>query len=77
MKKSKNLNPGYIFCPYIMVNNVMKINEDVFSPSKAINSRYAKTMVNGAYYGSILKDTRNNKRKKKLENIFEVKNPTE
>lgn len=34
-------------------------------------------MVNSAYYGSILKETRNNKRKKKLENIFEIKNPTE
>ena len=61
----KGNNQGIIFCPYIMVNNVMKINEDVFSPSKIINSRYATTMVNSAYYGSILKETRNNKRKKK------------
>jgi hypothetical protein len=40
-KKGNNLNPGYVFAPYIMVDNISEVIDSNFSPKKVISSRYS------------------------------------
>ena len=44
-KKGSNLNPGYIFAPYIIVDKPA-IVESNFNPAISISSRYSSTMIN-------------------------------
>jgi hypothetical protein len=45
-KKANNLNPGYVFAPYIMVDNIPEVLDSNFSPKKIISSRYSTPIVN-------------------------------
>jgi hypothetical protein len=45
-KKGNNLNPGYVFAPYIMVDNISEVLDSNFSPKKIISSRYSTPIVN-------------------------------
>ena len=44
-KKGNNLNPGYVWVPYIIVDNPT-IVESNFSPKMTISSRYSSTKIN-------------------------------
>ena len=44
-KKGSNLNPGYVWAPYIMVDKPA-IVESNFNPAMSISSRYSSTMIN-------------------------------
>ena len=44
-KKGNNLNPGYVFAPYIMVDNISEVIDSNFSPKKVISSRYSSTNI--------------------------------
>ena len=57
-KKGSNLNPGYVWAPYIMVDKPA-IVESNFNPSISISSRYSSIIIN----------TKIKKIKKILENI--------
>ena len=45
-KKGNNLNPGYVFAPYIMVDNISEVLDSNFSPKKIISSRYSSVIIN-------------------------------
>jgi hypothetical protein len=45
-KKGNNLTPGYVFAPYIMVDNISEVLDSNFSPKKIISSRYSTPIVN-------------------------------
>ena len=45
-KKGNNLNPGYVFAPYLMVDNISEVIDSNFNPKKVISSRYSKPIVN-------------------------------
>ena len=57
-KKGSNLNPGYVWAPYIIVNKPA-IVESNFNPAMSISSRYSSIIIN----------TKIKKIKKILENI--------
>ena len=57
-KKGSNLNPGYVWAPYIMVDKPA-IVESNFNPAMSISSRYSSIIIN----------TKIKKIKKILENI--------
>ena len=44
-KKGSNLNPGYVWAPYIIVNKPA-IVESNFNPAMSISSRYSSTNIN-------------------------------
>ena len=44
-KKGNNLNPGYVWVPYITVDKPA-IVESNFNPAMSISSRYSSTMIN-------------------------------
>ena len=44
-KKGSNLNPGYVWLPYIIVDKPV-IVESNFNPAMSISSRYSSTMIN-------------------------------
>ena len=43
-KKGSNLNPGYVWAPYIIVDKPAIVSN--FNPSISISSRYSSTMIN-------------------------------
>jgi hypothetical protein len=57
-KKGNNLNPGYVWVPYIIVDKPA-IVESNFNPAMSISSRYSSIIIN----------TKIKKIKKILENI--------
>ena len=61
-KKGSNLNPGYVWVPYIMVNKPA-IVESNFNPAMSISSRYSSTNI------QTMINTKIKKIKKILENI--------
>ena len=61
-KKGSNLNPGYVWAPYIMVDKPA-IVESNFNPSISISSRYSSTNI------QTMINTKIKKIKKILENI--------
>ena len=44
-KKGSNLNPGYVWAPYIMVDKPA-IVESNFNPAMSISSRYSSIIIN-------------------------------
>ena len=44
-KKGSNLNPGYVWAPYIIVDKPAII-ESNFNPAMSISSTYSSTMIN-------------------------------
>lgn len=53
-KSTTNIEAGYIWAPYVPIQNTEVIfNEQNFTPSKNIQSRYAITQINNNYYGII------------------------
>ena len=44
-KKGSNLNPGYVWAPYIIVDKPA-IVESNFNPAMSISSRYSSTIIN-------------------------------
>ena len=44
-KKGSNLNPGYVWAPYIIVDNPVILDSN-FSPKMSLSNRYSSTMVN-------------------------------
>jgi hypothetical protein len=44
-KKGNNLNPGYVWAPYIIVDKPA-IVESNFNPAISISSRYSSTKIN-------------------------------
>jgi hypothetical protein len=44
-KKGSNLNPGYVWVPYIIVDNPA-IVESNFNPAMSLSSRYSSTIIN-------------------------------
>ncbi len=72
MKKSKGLNSGYIFAPYITVNMTTIISDSDFSPKSTLKSRYSQ-VISPSYFVIFGKNLR---RKEKIENILKLK-PTE
>jgi hypothetical protein len=44
-KKGNNLNPGYVWAPYLIVDKPA-IVESNFNPAMSISSRYSSTMIN-------------------------------
>ena len=61
-KKGSNLNPGYVWAPYIIVDKPV-IVESNFNPVMSISSRYSSTMIQTMINPKIKKI------KKILENI--------
>ena len=60
-------NQGYVWAPYVMVQNVSVISENEFKPKSAIKSRYSTVMtgtINNNFF--TMGESTNNKRKKKL-----------
>jgi hypothetical protein len=45
-KKGNNINSGYVFAPYIMVDNISEVIDSNFSPTKVISSRYSSVIIN-------------------------------
>ena len=45
-KKGNNINSGYVFAPYIMVDNISEVLDSNFSPTKVISSRYSSVIIN-------------------------------
>ena len=74
-KKSNNLQPGYVWMPYIPVETVSTVNSGNFNPKLGLKSRYSVTTVNPNFYGYIR--TINLIRKMKIEKIFKIENPTD
>lgn len=67
----KSNNPGYIYLPYTLQDNLMVISEGTFAPKKSLYSgRYAPVNISG-FYGII--PNKENRRKKKIEKIFDEK----
>jgi hypothetical protein len=62
-KKGSNLEPGYVWLPYIMVDKPIEIVESNFNPKTGIASRYSSAMINSKI----------KKIKKILENIEDLK----
>jgi hypothetical protein len=44
--KKNNINSGYVFAPYIMVDNISEVIDSNFSPTKVISSRYSSVIIN-------------------------------
>ena len=61
-KKGSNLEPGYVWLPYIMVDKPIEIVESNFNPKTGIASRYSSAMINSKI----------KKIKKILENIEDL-----
>jgi hypothetical protein len=52
-KSTTYLEPGYVFAPYIPINEVSIISESSFVPSKNITTRYATRQINSNLYGTL------------------------
>ena len=61
-KKGSNLNPGYVWAPYIIVDNPVILDSN-FNPAMSISSRYSSTNIQTMINPKIKKI------KKILENI--------
>jgi hypothetical protein len=62
-KKGSNLNPGYVWVPYLIVNCNPTVVESNFNPAMSISSRYSSTNIQTMINPKIKKI------KKILENI--------
>jgi hypothetical protein len=84
-KTNNNLQPGLVWVPYIPIQTVEVISEKDFNTRLSLKSRYTTKVVNSAMYGTIGNGvfytqvfcTPNQRRIKKIEKIFKIKNPTE
>ena len=73
ISKKTNVNPGYIFAPYIISQTV---KESDFKPIKALASRYSSVQTVASRYGTIIlsvSQRRVEKAKKILEKIEDSK----
>ena len=43
-KKGSNLNPGYVWVPYIIVDNPVILDSN-FSPKMSLSNRYSSTIM--------------------------------
>ncbi len=72
-KKSNKLEAGLVWMPYVVSESISTLSSSFNSLS--MKSRYATKMVNNSYYGFVR--TTNLIRKRKIENIFKIENPTD
>lgn len=64
-------NQGYVWVPYIMVENFQVISELDFSPKSLISSRYSTQQIGGNFFGSVvISKNRGEKRRDKIDNIY-------
>ena len=48
-----NANTGYVYAPYIPMVNIETINYLDFQPNNNIQTRYATTVINNRFYGTV------------------------
>ena len=72
-------NQGYVWVPWIVQTTTEVISENDFKPKSMLKSRYSTVMTGTINNGFFTVETTNYKRKKKIQNIFniETEKPTE